>query len=374
MVDDVFARLLAPTSPEQFFAEHFEREPLHVVRNDPAYFAGLYGVGDVEDALHVGAAQREKFTLVKDGEALDVEIDARVALAQFDLGYTLVISDATLFSPRLQQVCNRIGARLGGFAIANVYFTPARARGFDVHYDNHGTVVLQIEGRKRWRLYEPLVELPVAERRFTSDEAKELTSIGEVELAPGDTLYLPQGVPHEASAGERSLHLTLALRPPRVGDLVQAMVRLAIEDDVELRRAWLPDGIMPQDVFRTLWRPERVGRAKDLLSGERMKYVRPLVDGGFDALTAVDGLAPSARLHLRDDVPSVTRPHGSALQLVVGNRTYELPGACGPLFERLRDGLRFSDVQAVLTPEDATSFVRLLVVTGLVSIPPTRDA
>jgi hypothetical protein len=374
VVDDVFERLLAPIAPEAFFREHFEREPLHVVRNDPAYFADLYGVADVEDALHVGAAQRDKFTLVKEGEALDVEIDARVALAQFDLGYTLVISDATLFSPRLQQICNRIGARLGGFAVANVYFTPARARGFDVHSDNHGTIVLQIEGRKRWRLYEPLVELPVAERRFAPDEAKTLTSIGDVELAQGDTLYLPQGVPHEASAGERSLHVTLALRPPRVGDLVQAMVRLAIEDDVELRRAWLPAGVVPQDLFRRLWRPERLGRAKDLLSSERMKYVRPLVDAAFDALTAVDELFPSARLRKRDDVPSVTRPRGGELELLVGNRTYLLPAACGPLLERLDAGLRFSDVQAALADEDALSFVRLLVVTGLASILPPNEA
>lgn len=366
MTTDVFARLLAPIATERFFAEHFEREPLHVVRNDPAYFADLYGVADVENALHVGAAQREQFTLVKEGQPLDAAIDARVALAQFDLGYTLVISDATLFSPRLQQLCNRIAVRLGGFTVANVYFTPAGARGFDVHYDNHGTIVLQIEGRKRWRLYEPTIELPVDERRFTEEEARALTTIGEVELVPGDTLYLPQGVPHEANAGERSLHVTLALRPPRVGDLVQAMVKLAIEDDPELRRAWLPDSIAPQDLFRTLWRPERVGRAQDLLSGALIRYVRPLAEGSFAALAAVGELKPSARLRLRDDVPSVARPSGTALELLVGDRTYMLPTECGPLLKRLRDGLLFSDVLAALPPGDAQSFVRLLVVTGLV--------
>jgi len=162
--------------------------------------------------------------------------------------------------------------------------------------------------------------------------------------------------------------VTLALRPPRVGDLVQAMVRLAIEDDIELRKAWLPDSIVPQDLFRTLWRPERLGRAKDVLSAELIKYVRPLARESFAALRAIDGLTPSARLRLRDEVPSVTRPSGNALELLVGDRTYMLPAACGPLFERLRDGLLFSEVEAALTREDAESFVRLLVVTGLVSV------
>jgi hypothetical protein len=58
LTPDVFARLLAPIATEQFFAEHFEHEPLHVARNDPAYFADVYSVADVEAALHVGAAQR----------------------------------------------------------------------------------------------------------------------------------------------------------------------------------------------------------------------------------------------------------------------------------------------------------------------------
>jgi hypothetical protein len=102
--------------------------------------------------------------------------------------------------------------------------------------------------------------------------------------------------------------------------------------------------------------------------------VRPLVDAAFDALTAVDELLPSARLRKRDDVPSVTRPRGGELELLVGNRTYLLPAACGPLLERLDAGLRFSDVQAALADEDALSFVRLLVVTGLASILPPNEA
>ena len=288
-------------------------------------------------------------------------------LAQFDRGYTLVISDATAFSPRLQELCNRIGVRLGGYAIANVYFTPAGARGFDVHYDNHGTLVLQIEGRKRWRLYEPTIALPVDERRFTDDEARTLTSIGEVDLTPGDTLYLPQGVPHAANAGERSLHVTLALRPPRVGDLVQAMVRLAIAEDVELRRAWLPESIVQQDMFRTLWRPERLGRAKDVLSAELTTYVRPLAQGLFAALDTVDALTPAARLRLRDGVPSVARPSGLGIELLVAGRSYALPAACGPLLARLAAPLTFGEVEAVLG-DDAVAFVKLLVLGGLIEI------
>ena len=38
---------------------------------------------------------------------------------------------------------------------ANVYLTPAGAQGFAPHYDDIEAFVLQLEGRKRWRVYKP---------------------------------------------------------------------------------------------------------------------------------------------------------------------------------------------------------------------------
>ena len=38
---------------------------------------------------------------------------------------------------------------------ANVYLTPPNSQGFAPHYDDIEAFVLQIEGKKRWRLYNP---------------------------------------------------------------------------------------------------------------------------------------------------------------------------------------------------------------------------
>ena len=59
--------MLAPRTTAEFFAQHFEKIPLHVERDDPAYFAGVYAVADVEDSLVVGAREPENFALVKAG-------------------------------------------------------------------------------------------------------------------------------------------------------------------------------------------------------------------------------------------------------------------------------------------------------------------
>ena len=61
--------MLAPHNTADFFAQHFEKLPLHVERNDPAYFADVYSVADVEDSLVVGAREPENFALVKAGSS-----------------------------------------------------------------------------------------------------------------------------------------------------------------------------------------------------------------------------------------------------------------------------------------------------------------
>lgn len=38
---------------------------------------------------------------------------------------------------------------------ANAYLTPPNSQGFAPHYDDIEAFVLQIEGRKKWKLYKP---------------------------------------------------------------------------------------------------------------------------------------------------------------------------------------------------------------------------
>ena len=47
------------------------------------------------------------------------------------------------------------------FAQPNVYITPPAAQGFQVHHDTHDTSTAQISGEKTWRIYEPIIALPL---------------------------------------------------------------------------------------------------------------------------------------------------------------------------------------------------------------------
>ena len=73
----------------------------------------------------------------------------------------------------------------------------------------------QVEGRKKWKVYAPR-SAEEALPRASSDDLTD-TELGapvlEVELGPGDLLYMPRGFIHQARCArdEHSLHLTRTL-------------------------------------------------------------------------------------------------------------------------------------------------------------------
>ena len=118
----------------------------------------------------------------------------------------------------------------------NAYATPPANRGFATHYDTHDVFVLQVAGRKQWRVHEPVVPDPLEQQASGGrpDEVgarSDTLAVLEVVLAPGDALYLPRGWLHSATAlGEQSLHLTVGVRAMNRYSLVGALFDLAREE------------------------------------------------------------------------------------------------------------------------------------------------
>lgn len=97
---------------------------------------------------------------------------------------------------------------------ANIYLTPAGTQGFAPHYDDIEAFVLQLEGKKRWRVYKPLSKEEMLPKNSSMNfEQKEIGEpIIDCTLEPGDLLYFPRGYIHQANACDdvHSLHITVS--------------------------------------------------------------------------------------------------------------------------------------------------------------------
>ncbi len=99
-------------------------------------------------------------------------IDVDRVLAEFEDGATIVLQALHHNWPPIADFCRRLEAALGEPVQANAYFTPRSAQGLAVHHDTHDVFVLQTAGKKHWRVYEPVVELPLQDQKYSKSEAR----------------------------------------------------------------------------------------------------------------------------------------------------------------------------------------------------------
>ena len=303
------ALALAPAGLDVFLADHADRRPLLVQRGEPGRFDAVLSPAEAERLACAGGLRTPGLRMVRDGAQLPLSgytdtipwrpgaftgMAAPVRVAEaFAAGATLVLQGLHHHHLPSARFCRGLEAALGHPVQANAYWTPPGAQGFDVHHDTHDVFVLQVAGHKRWRVYEPVLELPLSGQRWAGGEAGE--PVMDFVLGPGDTLYLPRGWPHEAeTSGEASLHITVGLHPPRRVDALRAALD-ACADDVEFRRAF--DGELPEALLAGV--AQRTGVAHVL----RRRFVmsrRPIVADALTQATAV--IEPSTPVRRRDTV------------------------------------------------------------------------
>lgn len=248
--DSALSRLLSPVRPDDFFDDHWERRPLHVGRADEARFAGLVSVAGIEAALSRGALRHPEVQLTRAGSPVPAADCAdeggrlladRVARHHAE-GATIVLSRADRTFDALATLVRELQRELGWRCQANAYLSPPGNRGFAAHHDTHDVFVLQVAGTKTFRFYTGGPELPFCDERYDPATAGPREGSGGVELSPGDTLYIPRGIVHDALAheGAASLHVTLGVFPTVLRDVLMEAVQVAAERDVALRRSVTP--------------------------------------------------------------------------------------------------------------------------------------
>jgi ribosomal protein L16 Arg81 hydroxylase len=266
MIADL-AALLAPVTPEQFFAEHYDRQPLHV-RGTPAKFAQVLSwrqINRLLDMSHIWTSTSLK--LVMDSQTVPAEqfctrtlgrdgaqvLQPEAARVQHWIarGASVVMNDVDSLTPGLASVSTALESAGLGKAQANVYISWQAHKAFRTHYDTHDVWAVQVEGEKTWNIWEGRAEWPIPHPVFKSqtqehhDQARGKLR-GTVLMKPGDLLYLPRGWYHDALAeAAASVHIAYGVHAPLGMDLVNILSERVLYD-AEFRKP-LPrqDGSAP---------------------------------------------------------------------------------------------------------------------------------
>ncbi|MFD5087342.1 JmjC domain-containing protein [Kitasatospora sp. NPDC058406] len=127
-------------------------------------------------------------------------------------GATIVLDQANVFDPTMEVACRAMQWWSRENVQVNVYLTTNDAAGFDLHWDDHDVLIIQLAGEKDWEVRGASRQAPLyrdADRNNTPSD--EIVWTGAMQA--GDVMHIPRGYWHQASrvgrSQGRSMHMTL---------------------------------------------------------------------------------------------------------------------------------------------------------------------
>jgi hypothetical protein len=211
---------------EEFLESYLGRMFLHIPGN-PGKYAGLLPWKVLNDILTYQQLESPRLRLVRHGKPVPpdsyvryrgnkgTQTNPKLALPEF---ITHLREGATLILDRIDEMYHPIGSLCRGlervFQVhvrANMYAGWRISHGFNLHWDEHDVLVLQVSGRKAWRIYGQTQKFPL-DRSVDAKTPPKGVPFWEGTIQDGDALYLPRGWWHIATpCDEPSLHLTFAI-------------------------------------------------------------------------------------------------------------------------------------------------------------------
>ncbi|MEP7056876.1 MAG: cupin domain-containing protein [Caldimonas sp.] len=225
--------LLGGLSAREFMRRHWQKKPLLIRSalldaNPVATRAEVFGLAARDDV--------ESRLVVRNGEQWTLRhgpLARRALPALKTRGWTLLVQGADLHLEAAHRLLGRFrfvpDARLDDVMLS---FATDRG-GVGPHIDSYDVFLLQVSGRRRWRIGRP-------KRAALRDDTplKMLASFVASEewlLDAGDMLYLPPGWAHEGVADGETITASIGFRAAGAGalgvDVLQHLLDAADEDD-----------------------------------------------------------------------------------------------------------------------------------------------
>lgn len=267
-VDVTFRQIISPISPEEFFGSLWDQRPVHIP-GAAGKVRDVFSWDDFNRLLNMSKLWSDRsMKVVLDGENLEPSefgrrgqtregyqatlADPERVMELLRRGATVVLDLIETLSPGVAAVSAALQTATGGVAVCNAYCSWRAHQAFMAHFDTTDVIAIHIEGSKRWRIYEGRFENAIDREgynfgSFTPEHHARAKGrmVEEIEMTPGDVLYLPRGQYHEALASsDASLHLSFGIGQP-TGLEVMSRLLNSLPDEALFRKS-LPHFDRPQ--------------------------------------------------------------------------------------------------------------------------------
>jgi len=199
------------------------------INDDPQYWQGI-----VEDP-HVFATWDEVELCINNPQFFDMQLidkvtnkyinivrydrawskpssDAKDIRDAFIDGHTLIINNFDLITRQKQQILQQFETYFPNTKSAlHVYCGLSPSKSFKIHEDFANNFIIQVEGITHWKVYKNRASYLVDRYAYDIDE-KDLECAIDVDLKPGDMLYIPNRCFHYAQPQEKRLSISVPMQ------------------------------------------------------------------------------------------------------------------------------------------------------------------
>lgn len=386
--------LIYPLSREEFLGRYWSKEFLFL-KDGVKYPERLFSWARLNEVLSTHHLTYPKVRVMNAGEPVRPELftirrqtfrnhnrieQLDLAMVNFHLGQgaNVVVNGLDEMDTTLRNGCHQLGQAFQNHASVNAYAAFGDKRGFAKHWDDHETLIVQIDGRKRWVVYGQSRLHPLSEDVEGNTE-QPTEPIWDGVLEAGDVLNIPRGFWHEVSpVGERTLHLTFSVEPATGLNWLQwAMDKAATSP---LARMNIPIFDKQEDL--AAYEESLRSVAMDILGRDSLSEYVQSRKGRLNPLPvfslpeAIDGDIPD---HLTVQYAGITHAvvpssHSNGAFVVSAfDRDWRMQPAVQPIIEALLTGRAFTvqELESMLPkgkiqPKQLRSFIKHLLMEGFI--------
>ena len=158
-------------------------------------------------------------------------------------GATLQINWLEQHLVAAKRLCLEVARYAGTQTSCNAYMSFSGGGSFGQHWDTHDVFVIQLIGRKHWRVYNPTWPLPLTyQTNDRSGQSCPAEPAMEVVLEEGDVMYLPRGWWHHVIPLDvGSFHIAVGSYAPSTFDYLVQTTAKFLENQLSARKAFSMD-------------------------------------------------------------------------------------------------------------------------------------